>query len=238
MHSVSGVRRRPLFGAIVRRTSKGDETVDDTEEARAYRDQLLREVAVEICDTRVLAAMAVVPRHLFMPSASVARAYEDSPASIGYDQTISQPSIVAIMSEALELRGSERVLEIGTGSAYQAAVLSLLAAVVFSVEVIPELAIAARARIERLGYTNVRVLTGDGYAGWPEYAPFDRVLVTAAPDELPEALLDQLGEGGTLVAPVGPNAWSQRLIRVRKSRGRVTMEDLGAVRFVPMVHGP
>ncbi len=212
--------------------------VYDPEEARARRVELLRTLTPEIRDPRVLAAMARVPRHLFMPRASLARAYEDAPAAIGYDQTISQPSVVAWMSEALELHGTERVLEIGTGSAYQAAILAQLAGEVFSLEVIPELAEAARARLEALHpliAAPVHVRHGDGYLGWPERAPFDRVLVTAAPEVLPEALIDQLADGGVLVAPVGREAWNQRLLRYRKRDGALSIEDLGAVRFVPMV---
>ncbi len=209
--------------------------VNDTEEARRYRIDLLREVGADTENVRVLEAMAVVPRHLFMPGASLARAYQNVPVAIGYDQTISQPSIVAIMSDALDLRGGERVLEIGTGSGYQAAILSALASEVFSIEVVPELASESRERLARLGYTNVTVRAGDGYDGWPEDAPFDRIIVTAAPEELPQTLLDQLAEGGTLVAPVGANTRTQRLVRYRKKKGHVTAEDLGAVRFVPMI---
>jgi protein-L-isoaspartate(D-aspartate) O-methyltransferase len=211
--------------------------VNDTEEARSYRTDLLREVAADTENVRVLEAMAVVPRHRFMPGASLARAYQNVPVAIGYEQTISQPSIVAIMSDALELQGRERVLEIGTGSGYQAAILSVLAAEVFSIEVVPELANASRERLARLGYSNVTVRAGDGYDGWPEEAPFDRIIVTAAPEELPQTLLDQLAEGGTLVAPVGANTRNQQLVRYRKNRGHVTAEGLGAVRFVPMVRG-
>jgi protein-L-isoaspartate(D-aspartate) O-methyltransferase len=211
--------------------------VNDTEEARRYRVDLLREVAADTENVRVLEAMAVVPRHRFMPGASLARAYQNVPVAIGYDQTISQPSIVAIMSDALELQGRERVLEIGSGSGYQAAILSVLASEVFSIEVVPELANESRERLARLGYSNVTVRAGDGYDGWPEEAPFDRIIVTAAPEELPQTLLDQLAEGGTLVAPVGANTRNQRLVRYRKNRGHVTAEDLGAVRFVPMVRG-
>jgi protein-L-isoaspartate(D-aspartate) O-methyltransferase len=207
----------------------------DSDEARAYRAELVRGLAADVTDARVLDAMGRVPRHLFVPGVPVRRAYVDEPAPIGYGQTISQPTIVAVMTEALELRGSERVLEIGTGSGYQAAVLSLLAAEVYTIEIVDELADEARVRLVRLGYTNVHVRAGDGYKGWPDEAPFDRILVTAAPDELPRALLDQLAEGGVLVAPVGPNGWTQRLLRCRKKGGRISTEDLGAVRFVPMV---
>jgi protein-L-isoaspartate(D-aspartate) O-methyltransferase len=210
---------------------------NDSEEARAYRAELVRGLATRVKDARVLDAMKRVPRHLFVPGVSLRRAYADAPAPIGYAQTISQPTIVAIMSEALELKGRERVLEIGTGSGYQAAILSLLASDVWTIEIVKELAEQARVRLRELGYTNVHVRAGDGYKGWPERAPFDRIILTAAPDDVPQALFDQLAEGGVLVAPVGPSGWRQRLLRYRKTAGRISSEDLGAVRFVPMVPG-
>jgi protein-L-isoaspartate(D-aspartate) O-methyltransferase len=142
---------------------------------------------------------------------------------------------VAIMTDALDLRGDERVLEIGTGSGYQAAILSLLAGSVHTVELVPELAEQARARLAQLGHGNVEVRTGDGYGGWPERALFDRILVTAAPERVPQSLIDQLVEGGVLVAPVGPTDRTQTLVRYRKMGGRLFEEDLGPVRFVPMV---
>jgi len=209
----------------------------DSDEARAYRAELVRGLAREIKDQRVLGTMGRVPRHLFAPQLSLRRAYVDDAAPIGYGQTISQPIVVAIMTEALELHGHERVLEIGTGSGYQAAILSLLASEVYTIEVVKELAEEARRRLEELGYANVHVRTGDGYLGWPEKAPFDRIIVTAAPDEVPRALFDQLADGGILVAPVGPGGWTQRLLRYRKKGGRLTSEDLGGVAFVPMVPG-
>lgn len=208
---------------------------DDGDEARAYRAELVFDLASEIKDPRVLDAMGRVPRHLFVPDASLRLAYRDAPLPIGYGQTISQPTVVAIMTEALELRGRERVLEIGTGSGYQAAVLSLLAADVYSIEIVRDLADEARERLARLGYANVHVRAGDGYKGWPEHAPFDRIVVTAAPPEVPRDLLAQLVEGGILVLPVGSSPWSQRLVRYRKRHGEISHEDLGAVRFVPMV---
>ncbi len=207
----------------------------DPESARVLRADLTRQVAQEVSDERVLNAILRVPRHLFVSGLSLRRAYANAPAPIGFGQTISQPTVVGMMTEALELRGSERVLEIGTGSGYQAAVLSMLVSEVYSVEVVHELAQDARVRLARLGYGNVHVRAGDGYVGWREHAPFERVLVTAAPDEVPQELFDELGEGGILVAPVGPSEGQQRLLRYRKSGGRVVQEDLGAVRFVPMV---
>jgi protein-L-isoaspartate(D-aspartate) O-methyltransferase len=178
--------------------------------------------------------MRDVPRHLFVDG-SIERAYRDRPLPIGWGQTISQPSIVALMSELLNLGGTERVLEIGTGSGYQAAVLAHLAAHVDSIEIIPALAEAARSRLKTLGFANVDVRIGDGNLGWPERAPFDRILLTAAPPSVPNRLLDQLADGGVLVAPVGPED-GQRLVRWRKRAGAL-VEDLGRVVFVPMVQG-
>ena len=209
----------------------------EPEEAREYRAELIRSLAREIHDGRVLDAMGRVPRHLFMPRATVWRAYVDDPAPIGHGQTISQPLIVAIMTQALDLQGGERVLEIGTGSGYQAAVLSLLVSEVYTIEVVSDLADEARSRLQTLGYANVQVRDGDGYGGWPEQAPFDRIIVTAAPEEVPQELFDELAEGGILVIPVGPNGWKQRLLRFRKLNGHVSREDLGPVAFVPMVPG-
>lgn len=204
--------------------------------ARAMREHLVDHVvALEVKDPRVLEAMRSVPRHLFVHEVDFDRAYGDHPLSIGHAATISQPSLVGIMSEALELSGTERVLEIGTGSGYQAAVLGRLAGHVVSLEVVPELAARAARTLVSLGFANVDVHVADGWAGWPPGAPYDRIVVTAAPDEMPSALLAQLKEGGMLVAPIGSQASDQRLERWRNTGGRLTREDLGAVRFVPMV---
>jgi protein-L-isoaspartate(D-aspartate) O-methyltransferase len=211
---------------------------EDSPEARVLRTALVRGLSLEASsDARVLDAMRAVPRHLFVPAASLAEAYADMPVPIGHGQTISQPSMVAIMTSALGLAGGERVLEIGTGSGYQAAILSLLAAHVYSVEIVPALADMGGSTLRSLGYGNARVRAGDGYAGWPEEAPFDRILLTAAPGEVPRKLFDQLSVGGTLVAPVGADTYFQRLLRYRKQGGRLLEEALGEVRFVPMVHG-
>jgi protein-L-isoaspartate(D-aspartate) O-methyltransferase len=215
----------------------------DPPEAKQARAELVRRIqgggdpwdASGPWDTRVLDAMRNVPRHLFMPGFPPRAAYGDHPSPIGHGQTISQPTIVAIMSDALDLTGPERVLEIGTGSGYQAAVLSVLAREVYSIEIVEELGLAAKKRLEELGYRNVHVRVGDGYKGWPERAPFDRILLTAAPPEIPQALIDQLKEGGVLVAPVGEEGQVQRLVRWTKREGKLAKEDLGAVRFVPMV---
>jgi protein-L-isoaspartate(D-aspartate) O-methyltransferase len=205
---------------------------DDSVLARAARERLASLIASEHRLSRgVLDAIREVPRHRFV-DVPVEEAYRDCPLSIGWDQTISQPTIVAVMSFALELSGAERVLEIGTGSGYQAAVLSRLASRVDSIEIVAPLAMAAERRLKALGYVNVDVREGDGYAGWPERAPYDRILLTAAPPRIPDTLLEQLDEGGILVAPVGER--SQRLMRWRKRRGAIA-EDLGGVLFVPMV---
>ena len=200
------------------------------------RAALVEIVAREVTSARVLDAMRDVPRHVFVPEHSLAEAYSDYPLPIGHGATISQPTVVGMMSEALALQGSERILEIGTGSGYQAAVLGRLALHVDTVEVVPELAARARRPLRELGITNVDLHVGDGWAGLPGRAPFDRIVVTAAPDRLPEALVAQLVEGGLLVVPVGPQSHDQRLERHHKREGRLVREDLGAVRFVPMVH--
>jgi len=188
-------------------------------------------------DPRVLAAMRTVPRHLFVPPEyrRFPGAYGDFPSPIGYGQTISQPYIVAYMTGRMNIRPREKVLEIGTGSGYQAAILAELGAEVYSVEIVPELAEHARRALGSAGYGDVRVLTGDGYRGWPEQAPFDVVIVTCAPAEIPPALVEQLAEGGRMILPVGEGV--QRLVVLRKRGGEVTGEaDIG-VRFVPMVGG-
>jgi protein-L-isoaspartate(D-aspartate) O-methyltransferase len=184
-------------------------------------------------DSRVLAAMRKVPRHLFVPEALREHAYDDSPLPIGLGQTISQPYIVAYMTEVLGIEPSHRVLEIGTGSGYQAAILGELAREVYTVELLADLATRAEATLRSLGYAAVKVRTGDGYEGWAEHAPFDRIMVTAAPDEVPKALVDQLRDGGRMVIPVGTG---EQYIRILTRRGgRVSEETTLAVRFVPLV---
>lgn len=216
--------------------AQADDLPGDTRAARELRMRLVDEVAARDPQIarRTLDALRAVPRHLFAPDASLGEAYANHAFPIGHGQTISQPTVVAIMTDALRLDGSERVLEIGTGSGYQAAVLSRLARAVDSIEVVPELASAAGQRLRRLGCANVRVRAGDGHAGWPGHAPYDRIVLTAAPPELPPALLAQLRDGGILVAPVGDD--EQFLYRWTKRDGQLHRESLGAVRFVPMVH--
>lgn len=187
-------------------------------------------------DPEVLAAMRSVPRERFVPASHREYADADSALPIGYDQTISQPYIVAFMTELLALERTHRVLEIGTGSGYQAAVLATICDSVYSVELVPELAARAGRTLAELGYERVQLRLGDGYAGWPEHAPYDRIVVTAAPPEMPEALVAQLAPRGRLVAPVGESAGSQWLVLVTKdARGRLRSEDRLPVRFVPMV---
>lgn len=183
----------------------------------------------------VLDAIRNIPRHRFVPRSIRNRAYSDRPLPIGYGQTISQPYIVAVMSEALNPLPGDRVLEIGTGSGYQAAVLAEIVQHVYSIEIVPELAAESARLLQALGYRNISVKHGDGYQGWPEHAPFDKIILTAAPPELPQALVDQLKTGGILVAPVGTGY--QELVLVRRSEDGVTRRSLLPVRFVPMVRG-
>ncbi|MGM0550168.1 MAG: protein-L-isoaspartate(D-aspartate) O-methyltransferase [Bacteroidota bacterium] len=187
-----------------------------------------------IKNQQVLKAMLKVPRHRFVPSAYKRMAYDDRPLPIGHGQTISQPYIVALMTEALALTPEMKVLEIGTGSGYQAAILSLLCKEVYSIEILAPLANEARVTLNELGYDNVKVKTGDGYQGWPEYSPFDAIIVTCAPEAIPEKLKDQLAEGGRMIIPVGGNL-TQELILIRKKEGRLFQESVAPVRFVPMV---
>ena len=188
-------------------------------------------------DERVLAAMARVPRHAFVPPEQVDDAYLNRPLPIGYGQTISQPYIVAIMTDLLEIEAGERVLEIGTGSAYQAAVLADLGARTFSIEIIEPLAAAARERLVRLGYP-VELRVGDGYHGWPEEAPFDAIIVTAAASHVPPPLVSQLKNGGRLIIPVGGPFSPQHLVLIeRQDDGRITSRQVLPVRFVPLTGG-
>lgn len=206
----------------------------DAQRARMVERQLRNR---DIRDERVLQAMLAVPRHLFVPEDARPQSYEDGPLPIGYDQTISQPYIVAFMTEALEIQPDHRVLEIGTGSGYQAAVLGKLAARVYSIEIVPPLAERARETLARLGYRNVEVRTGNGYLGWPEHAPYDRIMVTAAPEEVPAALVEQLEVGGRMAIPVGPSHDQQLRILRRTAAGTEIIRTL-PVRFVPMTGKP
>lgn len=203
---------------------------------RMVRDQILSR---GIQNAAVLKTMRLTPRHSFVPPGVRSLAYEDHPVPIGHGQTISQPYIVAFMTEMLDVRKEHRVLEIGTGSGYQAAILSLLAKEVYTVEIVAQLATSAAGTLKRLGYNNVFVQEGDGYNGWPQKAPFDRIILTAAPPELPQMLVNQLKPGGKLVAPLGRTIFDQEIILVEKAAdGKITKRSMLPVRFVPMVKPP
>jgi protein-L-isoaspartate(D-aspartate) O-methyltransferase len=216
------------------------EQQDPEKEYEHSREQMVH-LQIEmrgIHDRRVLGAMRAVPRHRFVPAYLIGSSYRDTPLPIGEGQTISQPYIVALMTELLELQEHDRVLEIGTGSGYQAAILSRLAASVVSVERFSSLAHDARKVLAELGYGNVRIETGDGSLGWPEGAPYDAIVVTAASPEMPEPLMGQLADGGRLVAPIGPR-WTQHLVRVSREGNDFHSETLIGVAFVPLIgeHG-
>jgi protein-L-isoaspartate(D-aspartate) O-methyltransferase len=207
----------------------------DTEERLLQlREWMVREqlYARNIRDDRVLDAMRKVARHKFVPEDLILSAYEDNPLPILSGQTISQPYIVGFMTQALDLRGGERVLEIGTGSGYQAAILAELAFEVYTIEILPELAAKAEKTLNELGYQNIRKRCGDGYLGWPEAAPFDRIIVTAAPDHIPQPLIDQLKPGGKMIIPVG--RLDQELVLLEKNDRGVSRRSTIPVRFVPM----
>jgi protein-L-isoaspartate(D-aspartate) O-methyltransferase len=201
-----------------------------TERERMVKEQIAMRGVV---DQRVLAALRKVPREEFVPADVRAESYTDGPLPIGYDQTVSQPYIVAFMTEKLRLQASDRVLEVGTGSGYQAAVLAELAGEVYSIEIVRPLATAAEAALQRLGYKNVHVKAGDGYKGWPEHAPFDAIIVTCAPTHVPQPLVEQLKEGGRMMIPVGER-FAQELYLLEKKNGRVQESAVLPVRFVPM----
>ncbi|MGH7774045.1 MAG: protein-L-isoaspartate(D-aspartate) O-methyltransferase [Candidatus Binatia bacterium] len=223
-----------LFSAGPARPSIAGQTGED-DFARSRREMVEKDLRGRgIKDRKVLAAMALVPRHLFITERQRPLAYEDRPLPIGEDQTISQPYIVALMTELLELKGGERVLEVGTGSGYQAAVLSHVAKEVYTIEIIPSLAEKAKETLIRLGYVNVWVRTGDGFFGWEEKAPFEAILVTASAEKIPEPLWRQLREEGRLVMPLSGEGKRQKLVRVRKIGGRQHVEDITGVIFVPM----
>ncbi len=187
-------------------------------------------------DKRVLEAMRAVPRHMFVPETLQSSAYDDNPLPIGEGQTISQPYMVALMTALLGLKGSEKVLEIGTGSGYQTAVLSMTAKEVYTVEVVPRLAQKAAKLLRDLGYNNINIKTGDGYLGWPEHSPYNGIIATAAPDEIPPHLVEQLAEGGRMVLPVG--SAHQELMLLEKVNDEVIQHNILPVRFVPMVGSP
>jgi protein-L-isoaspartate(D-aspartate) O-methyltransferase len=209
--------------------------VPDSLDSYAAARQIMVEtqiIARGVTDSLVLKAMRKVPRHLFVPSSLRDHAYSDSPLPIGRGQTISQPYIVALMTEALHLKGGEKVFEVGTGSGYQAAVLAELGAEVYTMEIVEPLALDAMARLKALEYNNISVRVGDAYQGWVEHSPFDAVIVTAAPDHIPQPLIDQLKVGGRMIIPVGEGY--QDLALLTKTPDGVVRESLGPVMFVPM----
>jgi protein-L-isoaspartate(D-aspartate) O-methyltransferase len=212
--------------------ANAEDTIFLDKRAAMVKSQIIRR---GISDERVLHAMMSVPRHKFVSDRYVNSAYDDSPLPIGYGQTISQPYIVAYMTEVLNLNKSSTVLEIGTGSGYQAAVLSPIVKKVYSIEIIPELASSASERLKKLDYHNVEVATGDGYYGWKQHAPFDAILVTAAAGHIPPPLLEQLKRNGRMVIPVGGSFMVQNLVMINKDQhGRITTRNLMSVRFVPL----
>ncbi|GAB4430249.1 MAG: hypothetical protein Kow00106_24910 [Anaerolineae bacterium] len=226
---------RPTEQAPTPADDEFDRELTDSEEMRARRDELVRRrVMPMVSDQRVIAAMQAVPRHSFVPTNYLDQAYNDHPLPIGYGQTISQPSLVGMMTEMLDLQPGERVLEIGTGSGYQAAILREITDQVYTIEIIPELAGMARRLFDELGYGDIHTLRADGYYGWWEYAPFDAIIVTAAPDHVPAPLVAQLSpNGGRMVIPVGPPGGYQSLWLIERHGEDVTMQRLFDVLFVP-----
>lgn len=220
-----------LLGALFMPREKACAQEAAEQRKAMIQDQL---AARDIRDKRVLAAMEKIPREQFVPPGQRAEAHADRPLPIGHGQTISQPYIVAFMTQELALKPDDRVLEIGTGSGYQAAVLAELAAEVYSIEIIEPLAKQAGETLRGLGYKNVHVRAGDGYKGWPDSAPFDAIIVTCAPDHVPEALAAQLAEGGRLIIPVGPEGGIQELVLLKKENGVLRRTESLPVRFVPM----
>ncbi len=212
-----------------------DLNILQTDRFEAARQRMVRVQIVDrgVSDVSVLRAMRKVPRHLFVPKEYEAEAYDDNPLPIGYGQTISQPYIVAFMTEAVKPTETKKALEVGTGSGYQAAILAEILSQVYSIEIVPELALESFERLKKLGYKNITVKYGDGYQGWSEHAPFDIIIVTAAAEQIPAPLIEQLAENGRLVIPVGGPFAIQELILLEKKNGRILKSRLSFVRFVP-----
>jgi len=212
----------------------GCKSPNDTTKYQTMRENMVKEQIIKrgIKDERVIEAMRKVGRHEFVPKEYKHLAYSDQPLPIGYEQTISSPFIVALMTELLSLKGDEKILEIGTGSGYQAAILSELTKEVFTIEILKPLATPAKNRLERLGYENIQVRCGDGYKGWPEYAPFDGIIVTCAPEHIPKPLVEQLNIGGRMVIPVGE--YLQELVLITKTEEGIKKRSVAPVIFVPM----
>jgi len=225
----------PLQGQLPDRPSGHPSFNERVEERERMVETGIADYPVDpVTDTRVLSAMRHVPRHMFIPEEYREDAYLNIPLQIGYHQTISQPFIVAHMTQLLDLRPNDKVLEIGTGSGYQAAVLAELCEKVYTIEIVPQLGIRAEKVLKELGYNNVQVKIGDGYEGWPEAAPFNRIIVTCAPDEIPQPLVDQLSEGGKIVIPVGRQNQVQYMVVATKGNGEIFAQRYYPVRFVPM----
>ena len=203
---------------------------------KQLRENMIKEQlqARDIRDPATLNAMRIVPRHEFVPTKMQAYAYADHPLSIGMGQTISQPYIVAYMTQVLELKDHHRVLEVGTGSGYQAAILGQIVDTVYTIEIVEALAFNAKNRLAELGYDNINVKSGDGYLGWPEKGPFDAIIVTAGAEEVPEPLLKQLKEGGRMIIPVGPHNGVRQLLLITNKSGKFKTKEVMAVRFVPL----
>ena len=219
--------------------AEGQSVEDDTLFYQFLRQAMIENQIIDrgVSDEKVIKAMNDVPRHLFVKESLRDLAYTDGPLPIGHNQTISQPYIVAYMTEILQPDTHHIVLEVGTGSGYQAAILSKLVNHVYSIEIIPELGKEAANRLDKLGYDNVTVKIGDGYNGWEEHSPFDRIIVTAAPEQIPKKLVDQLKSGGLMILPVGKTSFGQDMRIVKKDRtGQVTTQETIPVRFVPMIH--
>jgi protein-L-isoaspartate(D-aspartate) O-methyltransferase len=237
MHASVGVAAVVVGAVLTGIWAVSQRTIDNPPASRrAMVDEQLRSRGIQ--DERVLAAMQTVPRERFVPPHLVSRAYDDGPLPIGEGQTISQPYIVAYMADALRIAPDHTVLEIGTGSGYHAAVLGQLAREVYTIEIVPSLARAATAVLKELGYANVYVREGDGFAGWPERAPFDRILVTAAPEQVPQPLIDQLAAGGRMVIPVGRQGQTQWMTILEKREDGVTQQQTIPVQFVPFTRRP
>lgn len=225
--------------AVKNNLSPQDNNIEVLQDEKWWKPKLNQMIEEQIkargiTDERLLDAIRNTPRHKFVPEKYEHSAYKDGPLPIGHDQTISQPYIVALMTDKLSLQGDEKVLEIGTGSAYQAAILSHLASEVYTMEIVEELARSAEERLEDMEYDNVFVLHGNGYKGWPEKAPFDRIIVTAAPEEIPQELVDQLAENGKMVLPVGKGVQMLKVV-TKDEQGNINEKVITGVRFVPMV---
>jgi protein-L-isoaspartate(D-aspartate) O-methyltransferase len=226
-----------LFATDIKAADFANERRQMVEEIKQVTAATAAETGRAALDPRVLNAMGRVPREEFVPPKQSGSAYQSRPLAIGYGQTISQPFIVALMTELLKLKPTDKVLEVGTGSGYQAAVLSLLAREVYTIEIIPELGTAAAATLARLGYANIKTRIGDGYQGWPEYAPFDAIIVTAAPDHVPSPLVEQLKPRGRMVIPVGGGREQDLMLITKNPDGTTTTTNTVPVTFVPLVKG-